>query len=274
MAVASWNHLTMYDSDLSVLWSLDIHDYSSGIAGAAAFDFDGDGSAEVVYADEQTLYVLSGVDGSLRSTSPHTSLTWLEYPTVVDVDGDGEAEIVVVNGSGIQVYGSGGDRWPAGRRIWNEYAYHITNVNDDGSIPEVEEPSWEIYNTFRSGDLTAGEALAAPDLSLTATSVCEDECADDELVLWVQVANEGAVDITVPTRFTVYAVKGATRTVVAETDGPSGVAVGTAADGSEIRISGFDASAADSLVVHVDSDEAECNESNNEVEIPGPFCVQ
>jgi len=81
------------------------------------------------------------------------------------------------------------------------------------------------------------------------------------------------VDLTVPTRFTVYALQGATRSVVAETDGPT-VAVGTVADGSEIRISGFDASAADSLVVRVDSDEAECDESNNEVEIPGPFCAQ
>ena len=271
IGVAAYNTFTVFDSDLSVLWSIDTHDYSSGITGATAFDFDGDGAAEVVYADEQSLYILSGVDGAVRSVSPHHSVTWLEYPVVVDVDGDGEAEIVVVEGDGVRVYGSGADRWPAGRKIWNEYAYHMTNVNDDGTIPEVEEPSWQTYNTFRSGDVTAGDALSAPDLSVTATSVCEDECADDELVLWVQVANEGAVDLTVPTRFTVYAVQGATRTVVAEADGPT-VAVGTAADGSEIRISGFDASTADSLVVQVDSDEAECDESNNDVEIPGPFC--
>ncbi len=194
IGVASWDSFTMFDSDLSVLWTVVTHDYSSGITGTTAFDFDGDGSAEVVYADEESLFVLSGVDGSVRSVNARSNLTWLEYPIVVDVDGDDQAEIVVVNNSGIQVYGSGGDRWPAGRRIWNEYGYHITNVNDDGTIPEVEEPSWETYNTFRSGDLTAGEALAAPDLSVTSTSVCEDECSDDELVLWVQVSNEGAVE--------------------------------------------------------------------------------
>jgi hypothetical protein len=271
IGVASWDNYTVFDSDLSILWSVPTHDYTSGLTGATAFDFDGDGSAEVVYGDEQWIWVLSGLDGSVRSQSEHVSHTWLEYPIVVDVDGDDRAEIVAVGDRGIQVYGSDDDSWPTGRRIWNENAYHITNVNDDGTIPEVEEPSWEIYNAFRSGDLTAGDALAAPDLSVTSTSVCEDECSAGNLVVWVQVANEGAVDLSVPARFMVYAVQGGTRTLVGEGGGPS-VPVGTAADASEIRITGFDPSAADSLVVVVDSDEAECDEANNEVEIPGPFC--
>ena len=273
VGVASWDNFTVFDSDLSILWTVTTHDYTSGITGATAFDFDGDGSAEVVYGDEQSIWVLSGVDGSVRSRTDHASATWLEYPIVVDVDGDGEAEIVAVSTPGIQVYGSVDGSWPSGRRIWNEYGYHITNVNDDGTIPEVEASSWETHNTFRSGDLTAGEALSAPDLSVTPTSVCEEECDDDTLVVWAQVANEGAVDLDVPVRFTVYAVQGATRTVVAEVEGPAGVPVGTVSDASEIRIPGFDASGAESLVVRVDSDEAECNEENNETEIPGPFCT-
>ncbi len=185
--------------------------------------------------------------------------------------GTDHAEIVAVGDDGLQVYGSADDSWPAGRRIWNEYAYHLTNVNDDGTIPEVEEASWESHNTFRSGDLTAGDALAAPDLSVTSTSVCDDECGEGNLVLWVQVANEGAVDLDAPARFLVYAVQSGTRTLVGEGEGPS-VLVGTVADASEIRITGFDPDVAESLVVVVDSDEAECDDANNEVEIPGPFC--
>jgi hypothetical protein len=273
VGVASWDNFTVFDSDLSILWSATTHDYTSGITGATAFDFDGDGSAEVVYGDEQSIWVLSGVDGSVRGRIDHVSATWLEYPIVVDVDGDREAEIVAVSNPGIQVYGSVDGSWPSGRRIWNEYGYHITNVNDDGTIPDVEAASWETHNTFRSGDLTAGEALSAPDLSVTPTSVCEEECDDGTLVVWAQVANEGAVDLGVPVRFTVYAVQGATRTVVADVEGPTGVPVGTVSDASEIRIPGFDASAAESLVVRVDSDEAECNDANNEAEIPGPFCT-
>ena len=273
VGVASWDNFTVFDSDLSILWSVTTQDLSSGMTSATAFDFDGDGSAEVVYGDEQWIWVLSGVDGSVRSQSAHSSKTWLEHPIVVDVDGDDQAEIVAVSTPGIQVYGSGDDSWPAGRRIWNEHAYHITNVNDDGTIPETEAPSWEFYNSFRSGDLTAGDALAAPDLSVTSTSVCEVECAEGKIVVWVQVANEGAVDLRVPVRFTVYAVEGATRTVIAGAAGPATVPVGMVADASEIRITDFDASAAESVVVRVDSDEAECDETNNEVEIPGPFCV-
>jgi hypothetical protein len=274
VGVASWDNFTVFDADLSILWSVTTHDYTSGITGATAFDFDGDGSAELVYSDEQSIWVLSGLDGSVRSHSGHVSHTWLEYPIVVDVDGDDHAEIVLVGDDGLQVFGSADDSWPAGRRIWNEYAYHLTNVNDDGTVPEVEEPSWESHNTYRSGDLTAGDALTAPDLSVTSTSVCEEECSEDTLVVWVQVANEGAVDLDVPARFTVYAVQGTTRTVVAEVGGPGSVPVGTAMDASEIRITGFDASATDSLVVHVDSDEAECDDGNNETEIPGPFCAE
>ena len=28
-----------------------------------------------------------------------------------------------------------GHSWQPGRRLWNQYAYNIVNVNDDGSIP-------------------------------------------------------------------------------------------------------------------------------------------
>jgi hypothetical protein len=31
------------------------------------------------------------------------------------------------------------DRWIPARRIWNQYSYHVTNVREDGTIPQGDE---------------------------------------------------------------------------------------------------------------------------------------
>jgi hypothetical protein len=36
------------------------------------------------------------------------------------------------------------------RRIWNQHTYHVTNVREDGTIPQHEQPSWTRLNTFRT----------------------------------------------------------------------------------------------------------------------------
>ena len=33
--------------------------------------------------------------------------------------------------------------------MWNQHSYHITNVNDDGTIPAHEQPNWTSYNNYR-----------------------------------------------------------------------------------------------------------------------------
>src|SRR3546814_3228283 len=60
------------DGDDSVLWTNETIDISSAVTGSTVFDFDNDGSAEVVYRDEQNLYIRNGSDGALRSEE-HTS---------------------------------------------------------------------------------------------------------------------------------------------------------------------------------------------------------
>jgi hypothetical protein len=134
---------------------------SSGIAGGTAFDFLGDGSAEAMYADETTLYVWESADASQAPyvAEPRSSRTIVEYPVVADVDNDGSAEIVVVSNESpdggvesppVQVYGDSSDRWVPARRIWNQHAYHVTNVYEDGTIPTVHPPYWTTFNSFRT----------------------------------------------------------------------------------------------------------------------------
>jgi hypothetical protein len=108
----------------TVLWCRDIQDTSSNITGSSVFDFEGDGSAEVVYADEQRLYIFDGKTGNDKTESIAVgSITRIEMPVIADVDNDNNAEIVVaannsrkMNGKygpyhGIRVFGDANDSW-------------------------------------------------------------------------------------------------------------------------------------------------------------------
>jgi hypothetical protein len=82
----------------SVLWQQATQDASSAVTGSSVYDFEGDGVADVVYADEINLYVYSGIDGAVKLLyDGHNSGTLIEYPIVADVDNDGQVEIVVVH---------------------------------------------------------------------------------------------------------------------------------------------------------------------------------
>jgi hypothetical protein len=168
-ALSSQNHYAVYEADASILWSADVLD-SSGIAAGTAFDFDGDAVAEAMYADEDNLFVFDGMGQSLLMV-PRSSGTIVEYPTVADIDNDGSAEIVVVSNvswkgmqtaPALQVVRDIEDRWIQARRIWNQHTYHVTNVREDGTIPQFEKPHWELLNTFRTNAQIEGGGVCKP----------------------------------------------------------------------------------------------------------------
>ena len=86
-------------TDPGVLWSKQTRDASSGGTGSSVFDFNGDGTAEVVYRDECWLRVYNGKDGKTLFAANITSNTCLELPVIADVDNDGHADIVVTSDS-------------------------------------------------------------------------------------------------------------------------------------------------------------------------------
>ncbi len=157
-AVSSANHYVVYEYDASIVWNADVSD-QTGAAAGTAFDFLGDGSAEAMYADENTMYVFDST-GNPIVTGPRTSRTLTEYPVVADVDNDGSAEILFVSDPGLDdaeenapalvVMGDADDRWIQARRIWNQHTYHVSNVREDATIPQHEQPVWEGLNTFRT----------------------------------------------------------------------------------------------------------------------------
>ncbi len=109
-----------------------------------------------MYADERRLRVFDGTNGTVVFETEIGSATRLEYPIIADVDVDGKAEIVVVANefnnptplAGIFVYGTPSERWVPTRSIWNQHTYHITNINEDGTVPrygwqwELERAVW------------------------------------------------------------------------------------------------------------------------------------
>jgi RHS repeat-associated protein len=168
IGVAGATRYAVFETDGSVKWQAVTQDGSSNVTGSSVFDFEGDGSAEVVYRDELKLRVYRGSDGTVLFETPMSSCTWYEYPLVADVDADGHAEIVVGANTncglgvqrGIHVFGDRDNRWVPTRKIWNQHSYHITNVNEDGTIPAVEAVNWLIpgLNNFRLNTFSPGDA--------------------------------------------------------------------------------------------------------------------
>ena len=143
------NTETMYclrynGSGLTTVWNIHHHD-PSGMTTMAFFDFDLDENPEIVYRDAYNLNIISGQDGQVLYAYPMYSGTAGEHPVVADVNNDGHAEIVVpglleyydgVNGHG-NLLMFGNENWPNARKVWNQYAYNITNVNNDLTIPHL-----------------------------------------------------------------------------------------------------------------------------------------
>ena len=135
----------------------------SGLASGTAFDFLGDGVADAIYADEQQVYVFDGQSGQLEMSAPRASGTLIEYPVVADIDNDGSAEFVFVSnyfsgatGPTVTALRDQDDRWIQARRIWNQHAYHVTNVREDSVIPKQQKKSWQLLNTFRTNSQIEG----------------------------------------------------------------------------------------------------------------------
>jgi hypothetical protein len=231
LATAGACYYVVYETDGSLLWKHPSQDFSSRITGSSVFDFQGDGKAEAVYADECFMRVYDGTGNGDGTTDvlfkrSHTSWTTRELPVIVDVDADYHADIVFISNDSNSGIGSmcranwpdfealGGEergiliasdkqnRWVSTRQVWNQHAYHVTNVCDGvddsmcagrpnkmGAIPIGMHDNWtyDHLNNFRQN--VQGEGLFnAPDLQITNAKT---ECDGNGLELRLTVANRG-----------------------------------------------------------------------------------
>ncbi len=171
----------------TLLWIRQTQDCSSAATGSTLFDFDGDGQVEAVYADEVNLHIYDSATGAERFTACNTSGTLIEYPLVADVDNDGQADLVVVSNayafacplnpserhSGVRVFSSAGRDWVVTRRVWNQHAYSVTNIEEDGHVPPRPQRNWVVsgLNNFRQNK-QPGLEFAAADAVVSMSGSC------------------------------------------------------------------------------------------------------
>ena len=271
------------DTDGTLMWQRATQDGSSGCTGSSVFDFEGDGEAEIVYADEDDVWVFDGSTGSVKlQETYHSNLTCTEYPTVADVDNDGHAEIVYGSYqfsdsvTGITVIGDADDSWMPTRTLWNQHAYNITNIRDDLSVPESPIPNWSSYNTFRSADLASATGGALSDAIPQWVETCEVECDDGYLRLVVRVGNGGTEALPAGLPVSLYRWTGTewewmeTRTTV------DSIPSGETTAGIQFDLAPADVPEGQLMFV-VDDDDGtqiltECHEDNNVLEISEGLC--
>jgi len=213
-----------------ILWTQPSQDASSNVTGSSVFDFDYDGKAEAVYADECFLRVYDGTTGKVIYSVARSSGTTYENPVIVDADGDFHTEIVsAVNdyagalgcpatdslfpaaafqqNHGIVVLRDAQERWAASRPVWNQHAYAVTHVGDHGEIPKTsavalnwKDPKLNDFRQNVQGDL---EALGQPDLT-AGGDVGAVKCQGTIATIEARVCNRGTLPMVSGTEVTFY----------------------------------------------------------------------
>jgi hypothetical protein len=271
---------------LFVRWSKATQDLSSNATGSSVFDFQGDGSAEVVYNDECNVWVYSGVDGHVQLQLPNTTGTIHEYPLVVDVDGDGNSEILVVANDGnaasecpaqtakrgLYVFGDPMDRWVPTRKVWTQHAYHVTDATADGNVPMTEQNNWTQLglNDYRKNAQGEG-VFNAPNLAIEL-AVDLDDCMNNNLVLDARVTNLGALGVPPGVQVTFYQGSDATGTVLGSALTMQPVLPGGS---THVKLTIPQPTTPQDYFGMVDSANtiAECNELDNTDDVAGASCT-
>ncbi len=157
----SWVSVLSFDGDgCETLWSSKINDNDATSSGTA-FDLLADGSAEPIYADLDSVRILDD-QGGLIAEIPRIARSTGANPIVVDADNDGAAEIIVVGSepiggdsemimrASVLLVENVDDGFAPTRRIWNQHAYHRSNIREDARVPTEQTPHWLDANSFRT----------------------------------------------------------------------------------------------------------------------------
>ncbi|EYF02578.1 CARDB domain-containing protein [Chondromyces apiculatus] len=176
--------------------------------------------------------------------------------------------------AGIRVYSDANDRWVRSRTIWNQHAYAVTHVNEDGTIPRSSEwdQNWTVpgLNNFRQNVPGTPNGTATGDVTAGASN--DASCTGSAASLQAPICNRGADSIGagLSVGFYVEGVKvcgtvttmplapGACETVTCTWDEPPT----QINDAVEVTVTPND-----------DHAYAECKEGNNDGVIQSVFCT-
>ena len=215
----------------STLWQKTGLDDGSQRTGSTLFDFDGNGTVEVVYSEEENLFIYDGATGDELFRITSRSGTRTEYPIVADVNGDGTAEIIVTaqklngpafSGTGwISVYESANQPWVPARNVWNQHGYNVTNINDDLTVPQFQQDNLnpalgDRYNNFLVQTAVGGAAdgqvtYPAPDAVIMAEADINGDpvidfsgCPDNIVVSLIVDNTNGSAPLPASTPISYY----------------------------------------------------------------------
>ena len=150
---------------------------------------------------------------------PFSEITIMQYPIIADVDADGNAEIVSVGSDKLNILESSGPSWAPARKVWNQYMYNVTNVNEDLTIPQFlfnnamtfigpEGVERRPYNNFLQQATTIDQYgrpfYAVPDVAMDV-SVSSQMQDNDTLALMFSYCNQGDNTLNAPYSVTIFA---------------------------------------------------------------------
>ncbi|MFM8488643.1 MAG: FG-GAP repeat domain-containing protein, partial [Bacteroidota bacterium] len=198
ISFVSFPRLYALRNNFTVMWTRNVNDASS-ITCSSIFDFCGDGSADVVYRDQDFLRIINGATGTVSWQDNCHSATHIEAPLILDVDADGQTEVVIQCGKNannlsegtVVAYEAVGTPGISSRSVWNQHAYFNTNINDDLSIPQYQQNHHIIgdslvLNTFMNQYFNP--TFPSPDGGMTFLGVA---CIGDSMQVTVEVCNLG-----------------------------------------------------------------------------------
>ncbi len=146
IAIATGKSLTIYDSSGQKQAGSTTRDCSSRATGVTSFDFNGDGTPEILYSDELKFRVYTN-DGTselkIIYELDNPSGTLLEYPIVADVTGDWKPEIIIVSNNyawgeftGLRILSNPLEdkHWMPSSGVWNQQSYVAGDINENLQI--------------------------------------------------------------------------------------------------------------------------------------------
>ncbi|MEM9546227.1 MAG: hypothetical protein AAGA77_09640 [Bacteroidota bacterium] len=140
-------------SIISKCWDVLINDGSSATR-AVLFDLNNDGVEEVIYRDGDGLSIFSDINNTpeLIFFASCESASHTEYPVVAGFGEENETGICLScfeeTGYNMTLFSaSDSTSWVPARPLWNQYNYHVLNINDDGTVPQFMETN----ATYKNG---------------------------------------------------------------------------------------------------------------------------
>lgn len=252
-------HLMGIDGVVQQSWDLGTLFLNAG--GCSMADLDADGVFEVLLASYNGFFVLDGRTGDVLVELPEYATSPRDAaPVVADLDADGSAEILLSAGWDLVALGPATGRWARTRPVWNQLAYDVTSIRDDGSLVSAPTPAWQL-GLFRA---QPGRDGLHPDLAIEA--VAASGCGATTLA--VDLRNQGGATAAAGATIRVLGIVGgtlveATRVSVAEAIPPGERVLAEVVLDDALVEGGW---VVEVLPAHAD----ECDRANDRAEAPAP----